>query len=112
MCLDINNENEIFVGIGGSDTYGSIYKSNDLGNTWSVLYDFDGELVSRLGITESGNVFVSKSALSFVYSEDNGVSMSLNIKAQLVNINPDPLGNPWIVNDVMPATEEEFARYF
>ncbi len=31
-------------------------------------------------------------------------------KAQLVNINPDPLGNPWIVNDVIPATEEELAR--
>lgn len=74
LCFDINNENEIFVGTGGSNTYGSIYKSSDLGNTWSVLYDFDGELVSRLGITESGNIFVSKSALSFVYSDDNGVS--------------------------------------
>lgn len=73
-CFDINNENDIFVGTGGSDTYGSIYKSSDFGNTWSVFYDFDGELVSRLGISESGNIFVSKGSLSFVYSEDNGES--------------------------------------
>lgn len=37
-------------------------------------------------------------------------SMSLNIKAQLVNVNPDPNGDPWIVNDASLPSQEALAK--
>ncbi len=73
-CFDINSKNEILVGTGEGFDYGRIYKSSDLGLTWSVFYDFNGELVSRMGITDSDKIYVSKGSQSVVYSDDNGVS--------------------------------------
>ncbi len=73
-CFDVNSQNEIFVGTGGDNTHGCIYKSSDNGQSWSVFYDFNGELVSRLGISDSDIIYVSKDAQSFVYSDNNGES--------------------------------------
>lgn len=74
-CFAKGINDEIFVGTGGSNyPHGSLYYSIDKGNTWSLFHDFNGEIVGRVGVSESGNIYVSKGAQSLVFSENNGVS--------------------------------------
>ena len=77
-CFDVNSQNEIFIGTGGDNTHGCIYKSSDNGQSWSVFYDFNGELIARIGITDSDKIFVSKGGIEqLVYSDDNGESWNI-----------------------------------
>ena len=74
-CIAVNNEGDIFVGVGNDGAPGGVYRSLDNGHIWELVLNTGNLMVQSIAISQSGKIFVGRTGIyNFMVSEDNGLS--------------------------------------
>jgi hypothetical protein len=82
--IDVNSHGDMFIGVGLSTGGGVLRNLNNL-NTWDTSLYFNNDVIGKIYIDKSDNVFAASSRLYF--SDNNGISWSLIFNVQGFGIN-------------------------
>lgn len=73
-CMDTNNEGHIFVGVGNDNEYGGIYKSENNGTSWALLYNNGNFTISSIAINENDEIYAGVNGFDrFIVSRNDGI---------------------------------------
>jgi len=86
-CTAVNNEGDIFVGVGNDGAPGGVYRSLDNGQTWSLVLDLGIFSVLTLEISNDGTIYAGSDGLYPLHaSTDNGDNWTIIPMPQILNV--------------------------